>query len=312
LLQILEYLYTKKKQGECDKLFIYTNNVCTPPWVSLIIEYINKKLNIKDPLFDKIISAFKINNKIIEVSRTKREKSCSDLIRCTMLPKNTEICFIDDTYHKDMLHEKVFYIQPYPYYHGVSVETIIQRFQNSKCGIEIIGKSNMVGKFYEYMKDWFYFHNPVNFENKVNEQNEVNVFVAQKMMYHIKEFFYLTFLAPYRKVNGKPFSLLEGVIKNTEEDLNVSRNCFTTCSLIDLSNDLSKIKTLCDINCSSLVCSLTWSNIISMLRDYSLVNKHPVNIKPLFVVNVIFKSPNPCIKPTVVKFNYRVHSVCLK
>ena len=192
LLQILEYIYTKKKQGECDKLFIYTNNVCTPPWVSLIIEYINKKLNIKDPLFDKIISAFKINNKIIEVSRTKREKSCSDLIRCTMLPKNTEICFIDDTYHKDMLHEKVFYIQPYPYYHGVSVETIIQRFQNSKCGIEIIEKSNMVGKFYEYIKDWFYFHNPVNFENQTIRQNEVNVFVAQKMMYHIKEFFYLT------------------------------------------------------------------------------------------------------------------------
>jgi hypothetical protein len=128
----------------------------------------------------------------------------------------------------------------------------------------------------------------------------------------ISEFFYLTFLAPYRKVNGKPFSLLEEVIKNTEEDLNVSRNCFTTCSLIDLSNDLSKIKTLCDINCSSLVCSLTWSNIISMLRDYSLVNKHPVNIRPLFVVNVIFKSPNPCVKPTVVKFNYRVHSICLK
>jgi hypothetical protein len=191
-MQILEFLYTKKKQGDCDKIFIYTNNNCTPPWVSLIIEYIHTKLNTLDPLFDKIISAFKINNKIIEVSRTKKEKSCSDLIRCTMLPKNTEICFIDDTYHKDMLHEKVFYIQPYPYHHGVSVETIIQRFQLSKYGIEIIGKSNMVGKFYEYIKDWFYFHNQVNFENKANLQNEINVFVAQKMMYHIKEFFYLT------------------------------------------------------------------------------------------------------------------------
>uniref|UniRef100_A0A6C0DFZ9 Uncharacterized protein n=1 Tax=viral metagenome TaxID=1070528 RepID=A0A6C0DFZ9_9ZZZZ len=156
-------------------------------------------------------------------------------------------------------------------------------------------------------------------EISINEETFRNIFYPYGETFGIdpkkscvKEFFYLTFLAPYRKVNGRPFSLLEEVIKNTEEDLNVSRNCFTTCSLIDLSNDLSKIKTLCDINCSSLVCSLTWSNIISMLRDYSLVNKHPRNISPLFVVNVIFKSPNPCVKPTVVKFNYRVHSICMK
>ena len=128
----------------------------------------------------------------------------------------------------------------------------------------------------------------------------------------VKDFFYITFLAPYRKVDCKPFYLLEEIIKNTEEDLNVSRNCFTTCSLTDLRNDLLKIKSLCDLNCCSLSCSLTWSNIVTMMKDYSLVNKHPKNIRPLFVVNVIFKSPNPCIKPTVVKFNYRVHSICLK
>ena len=58
----------------------------------------------------------------------------------------------------------------------------------------------------------------------------------------VKEFFYITFLAPYRKVDCKPFYLLEEIIKNTEEDLNVSRNCFTTCSLTDLRNDLLKIK----------------------------------------------------------------------
>ena len=128
----------------------------------------------------------------------------------------------------------------------------------------------------------------------------------------VNYFFYITFLAPYRKVDCKPFYLLEEIIKNTEEDLNVSRNCFTTCSLIDLRNDLLKIKSLCDLDCCSLSCSLTWSNIVTMMRDYSLVNKHPKNIRPLFVVNVIFKSPNPCVKPTVVKFNYRVHSICLK
>jgi len=128
----------------------------------------------------------------------------------------------------------------------------------------------------------------------------------------VNEFFYITFLAPYRKVDGKAFYLLEEIIKNSEEDLNISRNCFTTCSLTDLRNDLLKIKSLCDLNCCSLSCSLTWSNIQTMMKDYSLVNNYPKNIRPLFVVNVIFKSPNPCVKPTVIKFNYRVHSVCLK
>jgi hypothetical protein len=191
ILHMLDYLYTKKKQGECDKLFIYTNNICNPPWVALVVEYLNKLLKTKDTLFDKIISAFKINNKIIEVSRTKKEKSHGDLIRCSLLPKSTEICFIDDTYHRDMLNEKVYYIQPYPYLHGLSMDTVIKRFIVSKYGIEFIEKSNMSsGNFYEYIHDWFYFHSRNEAENI--HKNDMNIFVSQKMMYHIKEFFYLT------------------------------------------------------------------------------------------------------------------------
>jgi hypothetical protein len=191
ILYMLEYLYNKKKQGECNKLFIYTNNICNPPWVELIIEYLNKTLKIKGDLFDKIISAFKINNKIVEVSRTKREKTCSDLIRCALLPKNTEICFVDDTYHRDMLNEKVYYIQPHPYYHGISTESIIKRFMLSDYGSDFIRKQKMDDTFYEYIHDWFYFHiKPVLAANKT--VHEINIFVSQKMMYHIKEFFYLT------------------------------------------------------------------------------------------------------------------------
>jgi len=128
----------------------------------------------------------------------------------------------------------------------------------------------------------------------------------------VHDFFYITFLTPYRKINGEPFSLLEQIIKHIEEDLNVSRNCFTTCSLIELSNDLSRIKTLCDINCCSLLCSLTWSNIMSMLKDYHLADNTVTYVRPLFVVNVVFKTPNPNVKPTTVKFNYRIsHISCV-
>lgn len=190
ILNILEFLYFKKTSGQCDKLFIYTNNVCTPPWVSLIVEYINKRLKISNGLFDKIISAFKINNKIVEFSRTSKDKSCGDLIRCTLLPKTTEICFIDDTYHRDMINEKVYYIQPFPYFHGLSVDVIIKRFMLSPYGVEFMKKTNMMYTFEEYISDWFFFHHKGT--DEVASTKDVDVFVAQKMMYHIKDFFYLT------------------------------------------------------------------------------------------------------------------------
>jgi len=191
VLSILDFLNTKKTSGHFDKLFIYTNNICPPPWITLIVRYINERLQTKRELFDKIISAFKINNKIVELSRTRKEKSVSDLIRCVLLPKSTEICFIDDTYHKDMIAEKVYYIQPYPYYHGLSADQIIQRFIKSSFGSQFVKDSDTEDTFFEFIQDWFFFHKRgTNFPSKPD--NEMDMFVAKKMMYHIKDFFYLT------------------------------------------------------------------------------------------------------------------------
>lgn len=192
ILNILEFLYVKKRLGECDKIFIYTNNICNPPWATLIVEYIYKKLKIKTALFDKIISAFKINNKIVEISRTSKDKSCADLIRCTLLPKSTEICFIDDTYHRDMINEKVYYIKPFPYFHGLSHGTIIKRFVSSNYGADLIKKTCMLDTFEEYITDWFFFNSKSNDLSFKQNTKDINEFVAQKMMYHIKEFFCLT------------------------------------------------------------------------------------------------------------------------
>ena len=99
ILSILQYLYEKKLENKCDKIYIYTNNQClSREWVSLIMQYFNFKIGGNGkPLFDQVISAFKIGNTSIELGRTSHEKTYSDLICCTMLPKNTEVCFIDDT-----------------------------------------------------------------------------------------------------------------------------------------------------------------------------------------------------------------------
>jgi hypothetical protein len=194
ILNILEYLYLKKKRGYCDKVFIYTNNNCNykPPWVSFITNYFKYKLNFKEDLFDKIIYAFKINNKIIELSRTTRDKTYNDFINCTLLPTTTEICFIDNTYYSNMVNEKVYYIHPRSYFHNISTNTIIERFINSNIGIQI--QNDLLNEerhgFTEFLYDWFEINNRCS--NIKYANIETDIFVAQKLMYHIKEFFYLT------------------------------------------------------------------------------------------------------------------------
>ena len=90
---------------------------------------------------------------------------------------------------------------------------------------------------------------------------------------------YITFLAPYRTLrDGKKFFLLDEIINNIENDLNISRNAFTTTSLIDLTTDLSKIKSLSDINYCSVLSSLPWSVITNLLEDYHLANLDINNI----------------------------------
>lgn len=192
ILNILDYLYLKKKNGHCDKIYIYTNNNCNPSWITYIINYFKYKLNFKEDLFDKIIYAFKINNKIVEISRTTRDKTYNDFINCTLLPKTTEICFIDNTFYNNMLNEKVYYIQPREYYHNISINSIIERFINSNIGTKIT--NNLVNEekegFKEFLYDWFDINNESS--PKYITNIETDIFVAQKLMYHIKEFFYLT------------------------------------------------------------------------------------------------------------------------
>jgi hypothetical protein len=192
ILNILEYLYLKKKRGHCDKIYIYTNNNCKPSLIKYITNYFKYKLNFKEDLFDKIIYAFKINNKIVEIARTTRDKTYNDFINCTLLPKSTEICFIDNTFYSNMLNEKVYYIQPRAYFHNISINTIIERFLNSNIGIKItndvISEEKEVYK--EFLYDWFDYNNETY--NTNNTHIDTDIFVAQKLMYHIKEFFYLT------------------------------------------------------------------------------------------------------------------------
>jgi hypothetical protein len=138
ILSILEYLYSKKKSGECYKVYVYTNNKAEKPWVQLIIDYFNHKLSRNIPLFDQIIYAFKINNIHTELGRTTHKKTYNDFIHCTLLPQSTAICFIDDVLYKDMLTERLYYIKPKPYRHHLSTHDLITRFIYSKIGANVL------------------------------------------------------------------------------------------------------------------------------------------------------------------------------
>lgn len=115
---------------------------------------------------------------------------------------------------------------------------------------------------------------------------------------------YKTFISFDRTINGQKFYLLEQIFKNLESDLNVSRNCFTTSSRIELSNEFANIKSLCDMNCCSVVASLPWSIVEDILQNYVTKEK----ITPIFVVSISFKTPTPNVKDNVIKFHYKIIS----
>ena len=79
-------------------------------------------------LFDKIIGAWKVNNKIIEPTRTTHDKTLADFFSTTKLPRNTEICFIDDLYHPDMNMPNVYYVNIVPYTAYLPINIMCERF----------------------------------------------------------------------------------------------------------------------------------------------------------------------------------------
>lgn len=186
ILTVFEYLMLKKKTNQCSKIYLYTNNTGSPKFPSQIQKYIDYKLNTQN-LVDKIISAFKINNVIIEPLRTTIHKTYSDFIRCSVLPKTTEICFIDDTFHEKMKNNKVYYIQPKPYKHNLSVQQIIDRLLISN----IVPPINNVPNIHDIFKTSFDQAGCIHYKKTIPEM-EVDIIVTQKILFHIKDFFYLT------------------------------------------------------------------------------------------------------------------------
>tara|TARA_B110001452_G_C15240429_1_gene429454 strand:+ start:5665 stop:6477 length:813 start_codon:yes stop_codon:yes gene_type:complete len=187
IIKLLTNIKKKKQKKICNFVMIYTNNNGPTYWAQLIKSYLHYKL--KYNLFDKIIGAFKVNGKIIEVCRTTHGKSFTDFISCTKLPENTQICFLDDQYHKDMEHENVLYINVKPYTCNIKFEVLADKTYNILKKLFIKNNKNSTKEnFIKHINQYTTNYKLANL-NKSRVQKNIEIILTNHLIKEIDKFF---------------------------------------------------------------------------------------------------------------------------
>lgn len=183
IVTILKYLKTKKEENKCHQVMIYTNNQGPKIWANMIKNYFDNKINY--PLFDKIIGAFKVNGNIIEVCRSSNYKTYKDFIQCTKIPQNTQLCFIDDIYYPEMVHDNVYYINIKAYTHSLAYNIMIKRFLDSEIlKSAITNRAECQEYIQTFMGRVMYDH---NFKSK--QEFMIDKIISKKILEHLETFF---------------------------------------------------------------------------------------------------------------------------
>ena len=214
---ILNYLKHKMKLKEFKGVMIYTNNQGPRTWVTFIKNYLESKIKYK--LFIQIIAGFKVNGKQIELCRTSHEKTLNDFFRCTKLPQNTQLCFLDDVYHPYMNSDNVYYIKIKPYTYDLSFDTMIKRFLNSSIGNHLITTKEKEDKFFIFMQQYMLKFQFL-YVKKSDEEYEIDKIVTKKTMVHLQYFFN----------KHKPYQL-----KNINK--NINKNIYTIDTIDTIDNN---------------------------------------------------------------------------
>lgn len=183
IINILTYLKNKKKTNCCSKMMIYTNNTGPREWARHIIRYFEGKINYK--LVDQIIAAFKINGKRVEICRTTQNKTHNDLIKCTKIPADAEICFMDDSFYPEMANDNIYYINVKPYYYDYTFEEMLLKFKESVVGKRIIKNDE---KFDEIMLEHIKLFKYIVVE-KNEKEYEVDKVLGKHIISHLQTFF---------------------------------------------------------------------------------------------------------------------------
>jgi len=185
IMNILDYLKNKKQTQCCERIMIYTNNQGHQNWTNNIVTYFETKMKYK--LFDKVISAFKINGKRIEICRTTNNKTYDDFVRCTMLPKNAEICYLDDNFYPEMMHKNVYYINIKPYIHDLPFNDLYDRFLESNIGkiLVVKGEREPFKNFMEVNIKLYNFHTV----KKEEDDYKIDIILSKRILFHLHDFF---------------------------------------------------------------------------------------------------------------------------
>lgn len=189
ILNILNMIKRKKQKNKNIKVMVYTNNQNPKKWVLDITDYFNKKMNYE--LFDKVIAAFKVNGEQIELSRTTHDKTYNEFIKCTKLPKNTKLCFIDDQYHPGMVNDNVYYIKVKPYTYTINYELMAERYYNYNLDKFDIDENTFINQITKYMDS---IRLPIY--EKSSEELNIDKIVSKSIMYHLNIFL-------HEKINDK-------------------------------------------------------------------------------------------------------------
>ena len=186
IINILNYLKNKKIAKCCHKMMIYTNNTGPKQWCQRITSYFDEKINYS--LFDQIISAFKVNGKNVEICRTTHNKTHQDFIRCTKLPANAEICFLDDNFYPEMANDNIYYINIKPYFHDILFDDMINRFMGSDFAISLQLKYEDLKKYMNREFKRYNYHCVVKDETEY----EIDVILGKQIMNHLQDFFLIS------------------------------------------------------------------------------------------------------------------------
>jgi len=186
IISILQYVKVKKQIKQCQSVMIYTNNQGPKEWAHFIKNYFENKLKYK--LFNHIIAAFKVNGKIVEFCRRSHDKNLKDFMRCSKLPENVDVCFLDDVYYPEMNTDNVYYIKIKPYTHDLHFDSMIHRFVNNNVSKKLIVDSHAEKEFTDFMKT-----NMNNYEfvcmEKSKDEYEIDKIITKKTMEHLQSFF---------------------------------------------------------------------------------------------------------------------------
>ena len=183
IMNILEFIKIQKQDNKCSNVMIYTNNQGEKDWVMNIKKYFNEKLNYD--LFDRVIGAFKVNGKRVELSRSSHNKSINDFINCTKVSHDAKICFIDDVLYQDMTGYNIYYINVKPYEWFMEIDEMITRVENCSYFRRLVKNK----RSFKYEMNAYYNNSKYSFVQNSLEELSLQKTIGKKILQHIKIFF---------------------------------------------------------------------------------------------------------------------------